>query len=85
MRLIDADALKAIYKRNSITKKVMVLDKSPMQHLMDAPTIDAVEVIRCEQCVHWSCYKYINSDFGMCREQVLLKRKNGFCDEGERK
>ena len=42
MRLIDADALQAIYKRNSITEKITVLDKSPMQHLIDAPTVDAV-------------------------------------------
>lgn len=42
MRLIDADALKAIYDRNSITEKVTVADKSIMQHLIDAPTIDAV-------------------------------------------
>lgn len=43
-RLIDANALKAIYERNSITRKITVVDKSVMQHLMDAPTVDAVEV-----------------------------------------
>lgn len=44
MRLIDADKLEEIYSKNSITEIVTVGDKTVMQHLIDATTIDAVEL-----------------------------------------
>lgn len=50
MRPIDADALEKIYSRNSITDIVEVVERSVLQHLKDAPTIDAVEVVRCGLC-----------------------------------
>lgn len=50
MRLIDADAL----KRRAITvrffgKDIMMVSTSEID---DAPTIDAVEVVRCKDCRH---------------------------------
>lgn len=44
IRLIDATELEKIYAQNSITDIVTVHDKTVMQHLKDAPTIDAVEL-----------------------------------------
>lgn len=52
MRLIDADALEKIYSRNSITDIVEVVERTVLQHLKDAPTIDAVPVVRCKECKH---------------------------------
>lgn len=48
MRLIDADAL----KRRAITvrffgKDIMMI---PTAEIDEAPTIDAVEVVRCKEC-----------------------------------
>ena len=48
MRLIDADALLDIYERNSITDKITIDGKTIMQHLNDAPTIDAAPVVHAE-------------------------------------
>lgn len=55
--------------------------------LMDAPTIDAVEVVRCKDCTHygftdnrvpkeqvWWCYKWSN-----------VMREQDFCSYGEEK
>ena len=38
MRLIDADVLLDIFKRNSITDKITIDGKTIIQHLNDAPT-----------------------------------------------
>ena len=57
MRLIDADALKT--KAETIqtidcwhmrTEEQAVL----VEHIDNAPTIDAVPVVRCKDCRHWS-------------------------------
>lgn len=52
-----------------------------------SPTVDAVEVVRCEDCRHWGGHKYSNShetDF-VCRywESDGLMW-NDFCSYGER-
>lgn len=52
-RLIDADRLKNVFHRNVISGDVF-------DQLIDiAPTIDAVPVVRCRECVHsddgWFC------------------------------
>lgn len=61
MRLIDADALMDklpkvdIDRDERITKSGAVADF--MCLIFDAPTIDAVPVVRCEDCeLHDSCY-----------------------------
>ena len=86
MRLIDADALEngfGISDADIIAKEV----------IRDAPTVDAVPVVRCRECKH----AYINSfsaasGVALCR--LLTKRAEGiqivmqqddFCSYGERK
>lgn len=60
MRLIDADALlKAFYREldNAILYGRIV---KPLQDLInEAPTVDAVPVVRCKDC------KYCNTDWAM--------------------
>lgn len=50
MRLIDADAL----KRRAITVRFFGKDIMMVQtaEIDDAPTIDAVKVVRCKDCYH---------------------------------
>ena len=72
-RLIDANALIAEYDR------VHIGEPGKARKLMeDAPTIDAVEVVRCKDCViHGTCYP--ESVFRFCGIS------NPFCCTGEMK
>ena len=56
-----------------------------MKHIDNAPTVDAVEVVRCKDCIR----RYDTDECPMC---FLIEGKyyeytngNGFCDRGERK
>ena len=58
MRLIDADELKAMwYEINNITEEdrgARFVGYQEIGRLIDnAPTVDAVEVVRCRDCIHW--------------------------------
>ena len=50
MRLIDADAL--MEKEYSRLRGGDVLWRIPPSHIDLAPTIDAVPVVRCRECIH---------------------------------
>lgn len=50
MRLIDADAL--IQKRNHAKAYAQDMYVIGQGYVMDAPTIDAVPVVRCKDCAH---------------------------------
>ena len=70
MRMIDADAL--MYEANSDGAYGYVDAKQ----ISDAPTIDAVEVVRCRDCKHRysdSWCEYVDDD------------DNFYCARGERK
>ena len=54
--------------------------------LADAPTVDAVEVVRCRECKHRGtddCIFHIKGE--PADEELLLKLDNDFCSYGERK
>ena len=86
-RLIDANALIAEYDR------VHIGEPGKARKLMaDAPTVDAVEVVRCRDCQHWkptgskagnsfSDMEYI----GGCEFTKYCRRESDFCSYGERK
>ena len=82
MRLIDADALKEHIKRyTSVFAKYDWREICEM--LNDAPTVDAVEVVRCEDCKRFEdedgdgdCWCYCHNDI-TCRD--------GYCSWGERR
>lgn len=61
-RPIDADALLEELKK---TYKYFDLKF----YIEDAPTIDAVEIVRCEDCKHWTEEKDEEDDilYGWCR------------------
>lgn len=74
MRLIDADALiKEFETFIEINKKAggVVTDKDTVRLINDAPTIDAVEVVRCKDCTE----RYICTD----------NDDNDYCSYGEKK
>lgn len=79
-RLIDANALIAGYDR------VHIGEPGKARKLMeDAPTIDAVEVVRCKDCIR----RYDTDECPMCFLSgglyVECTQDDGFCDLGERK
>lgn len=54
MRLIDADALKAVFEeKSSVAVCGVELCKAIISRIDEAPTIDAVPVVRCCDCKHW--------------------------------
>ena len=89
-RYIDADVLIAEYDRVHIgpaggARKLMV----------DAPTADVVEVVRCKDCRHWShtCTDpIIEYDYGIClfgqwewQNEYPSTTSKDFCSYGVKK
>ena len=88
-RLIDANALDAkldeLMTRYSAQGRKAVADDYNFVRtvLLTAPTVDAVEVVRCKDCKHyvnygrvWDCRKYGG---------MSLPNENDFCSYGERR
>ena len=100
-RLIDADNLLKQYERidwYSVSKEGQFMrgattEDNPFIHYYDgeeiiknAPTVDAVEVVRCRECKHRGtddCIFHIKGE--PADEELLLKLDNDFCSYGERK
>ena len=91
MKLIDADALQNIllpittaleHEYGSLGGAV----SGCMKHIDNAPTVDAVPVVRCRDCKHRGtddCIFHIKGE--PADEELLLKLDNDFCSYGERK
>ena len=82
MRLIDADSdyiQETIYRRGFKTRQDIE------ESLNNAPTIDAVPVVRCKYCIR----RYDTDECPMCflieGRYCEYTNENGFCDRGERK
>ena len=96
MRLIDANRLnKPIYaEEDNITGSGMSYDEIcgyndgidiAWNKIDQAPTIDAVPVVRCKDCIR----RYDTDECPMCflieGKYYEYTNENGFCDRGERK
>ena len=96
MRLIDADRLnKPIYaEEDNITGSGMSYDEIcgyndgidiAWNKIDQAPTVDAVPVVRCKDCIR----RYDTDECPMCflidGKYYEYTNENGFCDRGERK
>ena len=82
MRPIDADSdyiQETIYRRGFKTRQDIE------EWLNNAPTIDAVPVVRCKYCIR----RYDTDECPMCflieGKYYEYTNENGFCDRGERK
>lgn len=82
MRLIDADALPRFGNRKGLIHS---------SDVDNAPTVDAVEVVRCKDCVY--CKRF-NDVYQLPKLDVLICRyccdedevtENDYCSWGERK
>ena len=75
MRLIDAD---------DFIEQAYPLTGVPLERIKNAPTIDAVPVVRCRECVS----RGNSSNFPAmiyCKRLYCYKSPEGYCDEGQRK
>lgn len=73
MRLIDADALLEKYNKTTVWDSWVEINI--------APTIDAVPVVRCKDCI----YRYKESDEGyICGISGDFTGDNEFCNKGKR-
>ena len=82
MRMIDLDSeyiQETLYRRGFKTRQDIE------EWLNNAPTIDAVEVVRCKDCIR----RYDTDECPMCYlsegKYCEYTNENGFCDRGERK
>ena len=91
MRLIDADALKKL--RHDYIQGRIKFNGSEYDLIDKCPTIDAVPVVRCKNCIHWLnedgledhvCLK-IYSDAGVHSVAWLSRKPDDFCSDGKRR
>ena len=93
MRLIDADALtKKLQHLWNIHDDVDFNNKDVWDELAIAPTIDAVEVVRCKNCKHYVGEMFFGIEAFWCNRKykqgsgmMELTDLNDFCSKGERK
>lgn len=74
MRLIDADALPE-YTGYALSANEVAMA------VEDAPAIDAVEVVRCQNCK----YSYVDEKTVVCGLRGFFVRDGFFCADGERR
>ena len=90
MRPIDADIADVVIiydKSNELTQVSAIREyiKRQKAFLDKFPTIDAVTVVRCKDCIR----RYDTDECPMCflieGKYYEYTNENGFCDRGERK
>lgn len=79
MRVIDAEALKSYMDECSKESKFRVYYGYAESFIDDAPTIDAVPVVRCREC------KYRDGTPGQPNILCGQMHEDDFCSYGERK
>ena len=84
-RLIDANrALEIVYEQGIAHPYAYSLTNYATLILREAPTVDAVEVVRCKDCIR----RYDTDECPMCflsgGQYYEFTRDDGFCDRGER-
>ena len=88
MRLVDADQASSIENLDQYSDLAAGLGdvQTVRDILADAPTIDAVPVVRCRECRYrytMNCSMYY--ECSQCGGQLDWTTDNGFCDRGQRK
>lgn len=81
MRLIDADKLIKFFPDDG--EGNWTYNVTAQSYINIQPTADAVEVVRCKDCIHY----YHDSLFACerCGKTLEKIKLNGFCNHGERR
>lgn len=87
MRLIDADiALKTVHDQGIAHPNAYHLTNYATLILQEAPTIEAVPIVRCRDCKYRGTNECIFHIKGESADEELLKKlDNDFCSYGERR
>ena len=92
MRLVDADRAASIENLDQYSDLAAVLGdvQTVRDILADAPTIDAVPVVRCRECTHYKiCDEWKNGKRMLCEihhhSYLDHDGDNHFCSWGQRK
>ena len=88
MRLIDADKFE-VYTWVNKSSDYVDGDQSILEAIDIAPTVDAVEIVRCRDCKHYMPQKksaHWENRANYCNRFAMIKvQPNDFCSYGERK
>ena len=80
-RLIDADrALEIVRDQRIAHPNAYHLTNYATLILREAPTVDAIPVVRCRDCKHYDETDSFNCEFSFMK----LRRPDDFCSYGER-
>ena len=79
MRIIDADALQKSLARLWYDSEITFSGVAVSELINNAPTVDAVQVVRCKDCKH-----YEDGMMGYCWETQRGVAEDFFCAYGER-
>ena len=83
MRLIDADELNfGKYKGIPIIGDILIGLNDVAKELKAAPTIDAVPVVRCKDCIDYE--PELGTNLGWCPVCSFVRWDDDFCSYGER-
>lgn len=90
MRLIDVDDLGVGRCSRDVVPAVYCAGWNGLLGLIEkAPTVDAVVVTRCKDCVHWNddpdTYGADDGPKGKCMKSFETMYADDFCSYGERK
>ena len=90
-RLIDADALYSeiarIYSEhyaNSAYQFIHDFTNATLKRIRKAPTVDAVEVVRCKNCKYFEPLEFDGGRIGECSQGDIIRRSDDFCSRGEK-
>lgn len=83
----------AVYSKNVFSENSQeipyLLAAKVLREVSDAPTVDAVQVVRCKDCVHWDddpdTYGADDGPKGKCMKSFETMCADDFCSYGERK
>ena len=78
MRLIDADKIRNKLKQKEINPATIFINEVLIGLLDDAPTVDAIPVVRCEDC------RFFKGDGLECHWGMFAYEKD-YCSHGERR
>ena len=77
MRLIDADAIEYSESEDGFFE-----DYAFRYDINECPTVDAVPVVRCRECVHFEPFRKHD---GFCKISTMLYDNDFFCKCGQRR
>ena len=77
MRLIDAEEAYKVLT-DYYHHKTEIQHKALKEAIGRVPTVDAVEVVRCNNCAYWDATEKVCVD-------MMTADENGFCSWGERR